>query len=433
FLEDFSEDPPRIERVQAMARSHPWDISGILLDMIFLGAGAVDEWMDAARLGGASDEMVQELNAILADLTRNICARTPNCEGVESVELSPLDYGPIGEFRERHIVTEFRPAPETAFQIADDDPFQIQLIDTGTSRLAVRPNPDEFGLETIEETTDMTVREIEVTTIPTTVKVEPKQQVCFQGQVENAHDKGLDWYVTGPDHPRTLEGHSDGSGPGDDFCFTAPDWEITIEDVCAPPEGETREYSIEAVSTAEGGLRADGDPIRQDTSITSVVKEPREPPQFPPDCTEDLEACEWRAYIVGANGGLYEGHNAMFMSEGDDISPGSLEIALFQRNDRPTGTDAYFNLGHTPITPGIPTAAIGFTPTGDTDHGYGGEGSLTILHESDEAVIGTFFGQMWLDGQAMIFDEPPDSLVRGMFHACPSDGMPQGAPPPINP
>lgn len=104
-----------------------------------------------------------------------------------------------------------------------------------------------------------------------------------------------------------------------------------------------------------------------------------------------------------------------------------------RRDVRGTELDATFLVGHTPVTAGLPRASIAFSPTGQAEDGFGGEGDLTILEESDQAVIGTLFGQMGVDPGSLIFDEPPDSQVRGMFHACPSDGMPAGAPQPLSP
>lgn len=457
FPEDYEEPAPGISMFRAHAQSDPWDVSGILISLALAGGGRLDDLMDAARLGRAADEFITKLNQVLGEIVISLCGRIDECQEATSLTLSPVQYGPIREFDENHLETGFRPAPESALKIRENQFDLIRLVDTGTSRLFVRTKVGVFGPDQFEATDDLTVNEIEVTASPDSIRVEPNQQVCFQGDADHAEDESLEWYQSGPEMDRVLAGTSDGTGAGDDFCFVAPDWELTQEDRCEPPEPETREYLIEAISASKGGLRADGIPERSDTATVTVIKEPEgntdvppscedepagdpptditspcaqdtppgQPPKFDPDCAgESLPACQWVAIVEGVNQGIYRGNNAFFLPEEEDPSPG-LEIALFQTEEDPTDTQAIFTLGYTPGVPGLPSASIGFGPAGGPE-GYGGEGDMTVAVQEDDKVIGAFSGEMWVDPVAMIMQEAPSSLVGGMFHACPSDGQVPG-------
>lgn len=422
FPEDYDQGPDRFYNVKAKAVSKTWNPSQVIIDALLSAGGAIKWLKSTGSLQKVGGNFVNQLNEIMASVTNNICARSAQCKDDLSVDLTPIPYGPVDLQGEEWIKGDIRPGPEVAFRMETYNSFRA--IDDGSSVLAVQTADGKFGSQTYEGTQVLTVRRIIVTVSPAAVEAKPKEKVCFNGEVENADDEGLDWFVDGPDYPHTLMGHSDG-GSGPHFCFEAPDWDLDPPQPCEQPEKETRVYAIEARSTANTGPRKNSSEPRLDIATLTVVKEPDEDQQLPPpSCSEQLPPCHWRATASGNHSGAYSGDNARFFSTaGNSILTlyGKWGIPLSQSNESSENAELQLYSGS--------NSSWIFSPGGDFEEGLvGPAGDMVIHSQSEDALKGSFRAELWFDPLGHVKGTPPDTIIAGIFNACPGGDIPQVIP-----
>lgn len=249
-----------------------------------LGAGNVTNMLARkAGRGEQAQELIGEITDILVDEMEDLdIVERDFDERPYEVDHNPKRSDPDEkEYFEWELETLWSERGLTPFIFTDDERGYQTPQDVGASELQVRtPGGDVFRGQVIDVSVLLEANAIEVDIIrqpggdTSPFYVGPGEEVVLHTIVEYANDESVEWEASSALIER----------------------EITDSTAVYEAPGEGGSYGVRAESTADQGLRRDGQPVRFDLA-TIIVDDFHVTPD--PACIELNETVEFRAFVDG--------------------------------------------------------------------------------------------------------------------------------------